>query len=1208
MANEEIKAIKKTISILDSIDYTRYSEGRATNYLEYSLGSWKDEIKLIAPVIFSKFLEQILGFKLGENIGTQERVSGGRDIPDYIPIDTRTHPFVFDCKGMDTDKLSKWKHQIRRYIEGQGLKYGILSNMRDLEVFALESQQDDALGFSFAQIYKDFIENQINILEEENTKNFLKFVELFRYKPLTIDEKFKRIAEAKPWTGKEILNIDLLTTRLHYVVECIHKDAIANKETLLLLKDEDPERVKVIAQEIELIASEIERGREVREASVKIFEEIIKAPPKTLLNKALDIFFYRVGYFTMTRLLLARAWEDIGFIDQSLYNGGLAKLYENFNKEIRRVLKYAFGMAAERYKWLFNIENNYTWYEPSDDTLIEVLYELSNFNLGKLNQDVLGIIYEDYIDKVDKRQKGQYYTPREIIEFIWNRVEFTSPKAFFWHIEGKRRPKFIFDPATGSGGFLVEAARRIREESSIDLDDYNDLNDVRFAIVSYIFGSEISIFAYYITEVNLLIQLTPIVKRMIELKKYLKESSPLGVIPVDSLSLFNPPSLLPKKEQNFGHIRNLLPLESRKKLVFQKILTEFDGKFSYCCSNPPYIGEKGNKELFRSAIHNFPYWKEFYQGKMDYLYFFIILGLSKLRNPGERNPGGKLGFITTAYWPFADGASKLRKYILENAKLKEMIFFEDVKIFEYAKGQHNMVFILEKCAGKDRENQRAENRFKIVKIIAKHQDLPGDSIRQKLRFITQHIQQHIFKKEWQDRYVKIFVSPIKQGQLTDEAWGLFTEESSEKIINQIESVGSNLKAYWDIDQGVVPNPLRLTKDKMAGLSEEAIQKYDLKIGDGVFVLTNKELDNLALTQSEYEIIKPYFKNSDISKYITSENTDDYLIYSTSATKIDNYPSIKRHLEKFKSILSKRRECESGRIKWFSLHWPRDQRIFEGEKVVCSYRTEEASFAYHNGSFYGSTDMYFIKPKNIDDKHSLKYLVAILNSKLMNFYLFNKGKSKGSITEQFATPLEKLSIRRIDFDNPEDVKFHENLITLVDKIIEAKKEIGKFERHFPTIRLIHLCKNDLLPGIDPEAITQALPPEKRFSLRTHPGIKIIYGKDFEEAKFILSKVGEVDLTLEGPEVMLIGKDKKTIFLKASEEILQIISLNLKNHCNESWNCIKELPIVPETAGDYEKVKQDILEKVTTLRIETQELQASIDEIVLKLYGITAIPFS
>lgn len=1206
MTKKEIDIIKRVVSVLNSVDYARYSDGRSKNYLEYATGAWKDERKLIAPIIFPKFLEQVLGFSLGENIGTQETASEGRDIPDYIPVDTRTHPFVFDCKGMDTDNLSKWYPQIKRYLEGQGLRYGILTNMRDLDVYTLESEQEiEAFNFNFVQLYKDYKENLSNILEKENTKHFLKFAERFKHISLTIDEKFKRIAEAKPWTGKETLNIDLLTKRLRHVVEYIHEDETLNKEALTLLKESDPDRAKSIVQEIELIASEIERGREVREASIEAFQEIIIAHPKSLLGRALDIFFYRVGYFTMTRLLLVRAWEDIGFIDQSLYDGGLAKWYENFNKEIRRVLKYAFGLAAERYKWLFNVDNNYSWYEPSDNTLIEVLYELSNFNLGKLNQDVLGTIYEEYIDKVDKKQKGQYYTPREIIEFIWNRVGFTNPKAFFWHIEGKRRPKFILDPATGSGGFLVEAARRIRDESGINNNDFQDLLDVRTSILAYIFGSEISIFPYYITEVNLLIQLTPVVKRMIELKKTMKESLPLGIVPVDALSLYNPEStLLPEEEYKFDHIRNLLPLESQKKAVFQKIKKEFDEKFSYCCANPPYISEKGNKEIFRSTLQRFPYWKEFYQGKMDYLYFFIILGLSKLRKPGERAPGGKLGFITTAYWPIADGASKLRKYILENAKIKEMIFFEDVKIFEYAKGQHNMVFILEKYAGKEREKERAENKIKIVRVLAKHQEVPGNTIREKLRFLTRHIQQHIDKNEWRDRYVKVSWSGVKQGELPKdgEAWNeVLVEQSAMDLLQKLTERGKPLQKVCDITRGLDSSADRVTEKNIGILPTRKVEQLGIKKGDGIFLLSENEKDSLQLLPNELEVVKPTYKNSNICPYFVDIDEKLFILYLKKDTDISSYPNILNHLEKFREIIESRGGHEKGELGWYSLHRPRNEKLLSSNKIVCSRWGEKGIeyYGFQTGEYYEGTDTWLIVPKE-SVRENVLYILGILNSALIKTWMVEKVQRRG-YTSQSA--LFEIPFRCVDFDNAEDVQVHDEVVKKVKAIEEKVTELAGYSKYFKGIRLTRLKSEDSLPDINPESIVQAISPEKQFSLRTYTDIKITYGRDFEETKFILYKVGEVELTLEGPELKLVGKDRKVIVLKGKEELLQIISSILENHKGESWVTVKEIPLVPETAEDYNEKKQEILRKVMTLRNEIRELQTSIDAIVSKLYGIS-----
>ena len=1208
MGKKEINYIKKVISILDSVDYAHYSDGKANTYLEYAKGSWKDERKLIDPIIFPKFLEQVLGFKLGENIASKETIPEGKDIPDYIPVDTRTHPFVFDCKGMDADDLSVWYPQIKRYLEGQGLKYGILSNMRDLDVYTLVSEDEiEAFNFNFVELYNDYKENMLNVLEKENTKRFLKFIEYFRYKELIIDEKLKRIAEAKPWTGEETLNIYLLTKRLHYIVECIYGDATARKKELILLKEADPGRAIEIAKEIESIASEIERGREAREASIEIFEEILSAPSKSVLGRAIDLFFYRVGYFTMTRLLLARAWEDIGFIDQTLYDGGLAKWYENFNKEIHRVLRYSFGLAAERYKWLFNIDNNYTWYEPSDDTLIEALYELSNFNLGKLDQDVLGTIYEEYIDKVDKKQKGQYYTPREIIEFIWNRVGFANPQAFFWHSEGKREPKLIFDPVTGSGGFLVEAARRIRDESGINRDDFQNLLDIRTAILAGIFGSEISIFPYYITEVNLLIQLTSVVKRMMELKKRLKESLPLAIVPVDALYLYNPGQIrLEKEEYEFNQIRDLLPLGGQKKAIFQKIKEEYDGKFSYCCANPPYIGEKGNKDLFISTLQRFPYWKEFYQGKMNYLYFFIILGISKLHNPGELTPSGKLGFITTAYWPIADGASKLRKYILENAKIKEMVFFEDVKIFEYAKGQHNMVFILEKCAGNERVRERDENRIKIVRVLAKHQEIPGNSIREKLKFLTQHIQQNIDENEWQDEYIRVFLSGVKQGDLPKdgEPW-VFGESILDPIIEKIVIAGEPLGNICNINQGVVSGAPKVTKKNIGKLSDKIVSNYGIKEGDGIFVLSRDELSNLNIEEKERALLKPYYRCSDIYRYCYEKNSFEWLIYITKSCKPSEFANLMEHLQKFKAILEEKRETKQGRLPWYCLYWPRDSIIFETNKIVTPNFAPVNTFVQIVEPFYAEFDVYFItKKKNKMIPESFFYFEGLLNSNLLDYWYSKHSKRKGERGETRVyntTLLSQVPIRRINFDNPQESKMHDKIVEKVKAIRNKMVDIAYYSKYFIGPRLTQLMPKDSLSDINPEIIVQDLSPEKRYSLRTHP--EIIYTHDFNESKFLLTKIGKVEFTLEGPELKLIGKDRKAIFLKGPAGLLRIISLIFANHKNESWAAIKEMPFIPETAKDYENKKQEIIKKVINLRAEIQKLQTSIDKIVLKLYAVS-----
>jgi len=1196
-----LDVIRKTVQILDSVSYENYSDGTAKTYLEYIEGNRADEDKLISPILLRKFLEEGLGFELGKTIATQETRVVGK--PDYIPIDTRTHPFVFDAKGTDTKDLSQHYLQIKKYIESQELKYGVLTNMRDLDVYTSSKVREiGEYNFSFVKLYKDYKQNLATCIEEENTKRFLNFVKSFSYTQLTKEKKIERIAKAKPWTGLEEFNIKPFTDQLRHIVNILHRDVKEQKLELISMAKVGRVSDESIAYELEEIAAHIS-SREPRKVDPETFDRIMKADEASLYGKARDAFFHRVAYFAMTRLLLARVWEDIGFVDQSLYDGGFAKWYENFNREIGEVLRYAFNLSAKRYPWLFNVNNNYSWYEPSDDTLIDSLYELSNFYLGKLDQDVLGTIYEDYIEKVDKKNKGQYYTPREIVSFIWDRVGFNNPKAFFWHTAGKRRPNFIFDPATGSGGFLVEAARRLREYQNFDWDDPQDLKDIHDAILWGIFGSEISTFPYYLSQVNLLIQLTPIIKRYIELTgtKPREQPTPLGILCKDSLGLHNPePERLPlefeeKKEKNRQEILHFTIAE---KKIYEKIREEYAGKFSYCCSNPPYVGEKGHKELFRGTLSSYLYWNEYYQGKMDYLYWFIILGLSKLRN------FGKLGFITSAYWPTADGASKLRKYILENAKIKEITFFGEVKIFEHARGQHNMIFVLTKCSGDEYKEKRENNHIKIVQVKCRNQNLPGDNIRENLDFLTKHIQKHMDKPRYDDEFIKVFWSGVKQGELPKDGgvWNIISPVNIESVLKHMVKVGVPLINLCNINSGADVTISCLTPAYAKVLSTQTIQKFGLQIGDGIFALNESEFHRLNPNVCEREVIKPFIKNSEIAKYIIEEDDKKYLIYLDWESNLDDYPQIKQHLEKFRPIMEDQIARYDEKYPWWALHRPREQQIFESTKIVNPQHAQEPLFAYSEKPLYASRDVYYITPVE-QTKESLFYLLGILNSKLVKIWLTFKGKKKGAAFELKTTPLSKIPIHRINFNDSKEVKIHDEIVNKVKSIRERMAELAKYSKYFSGPRLTRLPSDIPLPEINNEAIIKSISPENLYSVRTHPELKIERSKDFDQEKFYLSKVEKQQLTLTGEAHLKVkSKDGISIFIKGPYDLLKLLFDILSVWIGKPWNEIKENILLPDKIQSFTAQRGQILNDVQNIRTNIIELQKEIDQIVYKLYGL------
>jgi hypothetical protein len=169
---------------------------------------------------------------------------------------------------------------------------------------------------------------------------------------------------------------------------------------------------------------------------------------------------------------------------------------------------------------------------------------------------------------------------------------------------------------------------------------------------------------------------------------------------------------------------------------------------------------------------------------MDYLYWFIILGLVKLRE------GGRLGFITTSYWPTADGATHLREFILENALILEIIDFGETRIFEGAPGQHNMVFVLEKCPSTSPNaghldgmpnaaniERKQKHRIKIVKVKAVPPAKRGDK-RPPLARVIDHISGLMAKTKHSDTFVDIHLSAKPQGKLDEGPWDSFHTTSA----------------------------------------------------------------------------------------------------------------------------------------------------------------------------------------------------------------------------------------------------------------------------------------------------------------------------------------------------------------------------------------------------------------------------------------------
>ena len=99
-------------------------------------------------------------------------------------------------------------------------------------------------------------------------------------------------------------------------------------------------------------------------------------------------------------------------------------------------------------------------------TFTKIFKKLSNFDFSNIEVDIQGEAYEEVIkDVMTGKTLGQFFTPPLIKKFIVNKIK---PNVL---PDGKIET--IFDPAMGTGGFLITALRHFTKESnekSIPLD------------------------------------------------------------------------------------------------------------------------------------------------------------------------------------------------------------------------------------------------------------------------------------------------------------------------------------------------------------------------------------------------------------------------------------------------------------------------------------------------------------------------------------------------------------------------------------------------------------------------------------------------------------------------------------------------------------------------------------------------------------------
>ncbi len=611
-------------------------------------------------------------------------------------------------------------------------------------------------------------------------------------------------------------------------------------------------------------------------------------------------------------------------------------------------------------------------------------------------------IFDEYLNSDIREVSGSYYTPTYIVEYIF----YNSLKSYFeenTNLELTQIDSFIKDQRTDELN---------REEAELV---FNLLDNIKIIDISCGTG------LFLLKALNKIITLKEAILRKLDiivenynLRRSVIEENIYGIDidgkPLEVLLLALIDDLAKFKEFN---IKNLLVNIYKENSISDNKIYNLSGikevmecgGFDLVIGNPPYIGEKGNREKFEN-IKKSKFGRKYYEGKMDYFYFFIYRGTEILKEKGI------LTYITTNYFITADGASKLRKFLKDNVVFKSIINFNECHIFRSAKGQHNLIFSVSK------EKKINKN----IEVIYFNSSLSNDKE-------IENILKNPEKKYRQVSHYKLENQHSMYGLSGNIL--IYTDSSYAKIIDKIkENSNYTLGDICNINQGIVSGADRVTKNMLnKKLSKDLIEKNNIVLNKGIFVLNKEEIKNNGFCRCPN--LKPFYKNSDVKKYYTKQETDKYIFYSNDNNVFSSKycKLVSNHLIKFKSILKQRRETAKGVRKWYALQWSRNQEIFENPKIVVPQRSVKNNFGYNELSWYASADVYYITPK--EDIYDLKLLLGILNSKLIYFWLYNLGKRKGNYLELYSRPLSEIPIK---LNINEDIK--NSIVDKVEKILDA----------------------------------------------------------------------------------------------------------------------------------------------------------------------------
>lgn len=508
-----------------------------------------------------------------------------------------------------------------------------------------------------------------------------------------------------------------------------------------------------------------------------------------------DNFCHRASYTLLNKILFIRICEDKGFmlnpedyvagepkdphIGEKLSKIGLQK-WANLvtNYTLGELVKFAFlDMKRSYSNIVLYKEDKYEILNPTNEELslkylggdeetrqIVVQFEsvlnsivekldTNTFNFRNTDGNILGDVYEKFMDRETRKAIGQFYTPEFVIEYILNNTVAEADVVENPFVS-------VADIACGSGHFLIMAYDILREKFINSLEqlrekyaeevytikvngkreevkgsDYWKKENLHYHILKHcIYGADIDSFAVQLTTINLLlkdldnftdelniIECDSLIKWEVDfnwkdLKEQFKEEFETIVTTQTNLLGEEEHIEIKQKKERFILKKDISGVQTEEIITWEKAeklisLFEFwNKKFNYIVGNPPY-GTILTKEVTEYVRRR----SNVLKGEVDAYMAFYSRALDLIK------PGGLIGFINPDSWLTNVHADVFREYLI--SELTIITIFDLYKPFKDAKDTRVHIVILKSI--------KTTNNYDInVMIIDKHCDVEDkNSIR-----------------------------------------------------------------------------------------------------------------------------------------------------------------------------------------------------------------------------------------------------------------------------------------------------------------------------------------------------------------------------------------------------------------------------------------------------------------------------------------------